>query len=147
MDGETNLIGFHAEGNYSTAVGESFALMGMALWAEYIDGIAVVDVVAAGGSLGALTASTAAYTTGETGDATVTISTAAVPGGTFWFKSANSTAPSAPAYLAEMDTTGWTQVKTGDVVSSTNGYKFRIVELNGSGQAIATANGDVVAKA
>ena len=38
--GETNLIGFHAQGNYSTAVGESYALMGMALWAEYLDGIA-----------------------------------------------------------------------------------------------------------
>lgn len=44
--GETNLIGFHAQGNYSTAVGESFALMGMALWAEYLDGIAVVTVSA-----------------------------------------------------------------------------------------------------
>ncbi len=41
--GETNLIGFHAQGNYSTAVGESYALMGMNLWAEYLDGIAVVD--------------------------------------------------------------------------------------------------------
>ena len=42
--GETNLIGFHANGNYNTAVGEMFALMGMTLWAEYLDGIAVVDV-------------------------------------------------------------------------------------------------------
>lgn len=42
--GETNLIGFHAQGNYSTAVGESYALMGMTLWAEYLDGIAVIDV-------------------------------------------------------------------------------------------------------
>lgn len=42
--GETNLIGFHAEGNYTTAVGESFALMGMKLWAEYLDGIAVATV-------------------------------------------------------------------------------------------------------
>ncbi len=41
--GETNLIGFHAQGNYSTAVGESYALMGMALWAEYIDGIAKIN--------------------------------------------------------------------------------------------------------
>lgn len=45
--GETNLIGFHAQGNYGTAVGESFALMGMALWAEYLDGIAVVTVTPA----------------------------------------------------------------------------------------------------
>ena len=43
-DGETNLIGFHAQGNYNTAVGESYALLGMTLWAEYLDGIAVIDV-------------------------------------------------------------------------------------------------------
>ena len=42
--GETNLIGFHVEGNYNTAVGETFAIMGMTLWAEYLDGIAVVTV-------------------------------------------------------------------------------------------------------
>lgn len=45
--GETNLIGFHAQGNYSTAVGESYALMGMALWAEYLDGISKVTVTGA----------------------------------------------------------------------------------------------------
>ena len=46
--GETNLIGFHAQGNYSTAVGESYALMGMALWAEYLDGIAKITISGAG---------------------------------------------------------------------------------------------------
>lgn len=44
VQGETNLIGFHANGNYSTAVGESFALMGMTLWAEYADAIAIITV-------------------------------------------------------------------------------------------------------
>lgn len=44
VQGETNLIGFHANGNYSTAVGESFALMGLALWAEYLDAVAVITV-------------------------------------------------------------------------------------------------------
>jgi len=44
VEGETNLIGFHANGDYSHAVGESFALMGLELWAEYLDGIAVVEV-------------------------------------------------------------------------------------------------------
>lgn len=46
VQGETNLIGFHAQGNYNTAVGESYALLGMALWAEYLDGIAVVTISA-----------------------------------------------------------------------------------------------------
>ena len=44
VQGETNLIGFHANGNYTTAVGEAFAIMGMTLWAEYLDGIAVISV-------------------------------------------------------------------------------------------------------
>lgn len=44
VQGETNLIGFHANGNYSTAVGESFALMGLTLWAEYADAIAIITV-------------------------------------------------------------------------------------------------------
>lgn len=43
VQGETNLIGFHAEGKYDTAVGAAFAIMGIALWAEYQDGIAVVN--------------------------------------------------------------------------------------------------------
>lgn len=46
VTGVTNLIGFHAQGNYGTAVGEVFALMGMKLWAEIVDGIAKVTVSA-----------------------------------------------------------------------------------------------------
>ena len=44
VEGETNLIGFHAQGDYRHAVGESYALMGMKLWAEYLDAIAIVTV-------------------------------------------------------------------------------------------------------
>ena len=48
VDGVTNLIGFHAEGDYSRAAGDSYAIMGLTLWAEYLDGIAVVTVNAGG---------------------------------------------------------------------------------------------------
>ena len=44
VDGDTPLIGFHVQGNYGTAVGENFALMGMVLWFEYVDGVAIVDI-------------------------------------------------------------------------------------------------------
>jgi hypothetical protein len=76
-DGETNLIGFHANGNYSTAVGEVFALMGMKLWAEYLDAIAVITF---GSSPEpeptiSLDKSTAAVDVGET----VTITATTVP--------------------------------------------------------------------
>lgn len=46
--GETNLIGFHTQGNYTTAVSEAFAIMGLTLFAEYIDGIAVITIGAGG---------------------------------------------------------------------------------------------------
>ena len=41
--GETNLIGFHTQGNYNTAVSEAFAILGLTLFAEYIDAIAVLE--------------------------------------------------------------------------------------------------------
>ena len=41
---ETGLIGFHTQGDYKTAVSEAFALMGITMMAEYIDGVANVDI-------------------------------------------------------------------------------------------------------
>lgn len=46
--GETNLIGVHVEGDYSRATGDMYAIMGMKLWAEYLDGIAVATVTPGG---------------------------------------------------------------------------------------------------
>ena len=46
-DGETNLIGIHKEGNYGRVMGETHALMGIKLFAEYIDAIAVYSIAAA----------------------------------------------------------------------------------------------------
>lgn len=146
VQGETNLIGFHAVGNYTTAVGESFAIMGMKLWAEFLDGISVVTIEASG-SLGSVTGfSTAAYSAGSAGDSQLTVPDPTVSGGTYWFKAQASTAPSAPTYLDVFDTTGWTKVVDDQVVATTNGHKYRVVELNGYGQAIATADGTVTAK-
>lgn len=47
VNGETNLIGVHVDGDYSRATGDMYAIMGMKLWAEYLDGIAVATVQAA----------------------------------------------------------------------------------------------------
>lgn len=44
VSGDTNLIGFHVEGEYDRAIGAVYALMGFTLWAEYLDGISVVSV-------------------------------------------------------------------------------------------------------
>lgn len=42
VDGVTPLLGFHTEGNYRNAVSENYAIMGVVLFAEYLDGIANV---------------------------------------------------------------------------------------------------------
>lgn len=42
VDGITPLLGFNTIGNYNTDVSENNALMGMTLFSEYLDGIAVV---------------------------------------------------------------------------------------------------------
>ena len=47
-NGATNLIGIHKEGVYGRVSGDTHALMGMKLFAEYIDGIAVVTIDGAG---------------------------------------------------------------------------------------------------
>jgi len=46
--GETNLIGVHKEGVYGRASGDTHVLMGMVMWAEYLDAIAVTDINAGG---------------------------------------------------------------------------------------------------
>lgn len=51
--GETPLIGVHAEPNYGRVSGDMHVLMGIKLWAEYLDGIAVVKF---GGGSGTETA-------------------------------------------------------------------------------------------
>lgn len=43
-NGPTNLIGIHKAGNYGRVMGETHALMGMKLWAEYLDGIAKITI-------------------------------------------------------------------------------------------------------
>lgn len=144
VQGVTNLIGFHANGDYSHAVGESFALMGLVLWAEYIDGVAIATVETSG-SIGTISGfSTSAGS--AVGTSELTVPDPSVGGGKYYFKSQAFTAPSAPTCLEQFDTTGWTEVEDEQEVTATNGHKYRVVEVNGAGQAIRTADGTVTAK-
>lgn len=143
-DGVTNLIGFHTQGNYGTAVSECFAIMGIYLFAEYLDGIAAVKFEASG-SMGSLSVTSEAGT--ETaGDTKVTVSTSLVAGATLYYKAASGTAPAAPSYKGAVDST-WTAFKSADMLHEiTNGYKMTVVEVNGTGQAIASGEVTVVSK-
>lgn len=141
-DGETNLIGFHAEGNYSHAVGETYAIMGMTLWAEYIDGIAVVKIEASG-SVGAATFTSGAGTTAGT-KITVTGPSTLQKDWKFYVKAQASTAPATPTYKAAVDDS-WTEIfpnlTTGvadNVTGFTAGHKMVMAITNGSGQTIYT---------
>ena len=141
-DGETNLIGFHAEGNYSHAVGETYAIMGMTLWAEYIDGISVVKIEASG-SVGAATFTSGAGTTAGT-KITVTGPATLQKDWKFYVKAQASTAPATPAYKAPVDSS-WTEIfpnlTTGiadNVTGFTAGHKMVMAITNGSGQTIYT---------
>ncbi|MCC8038783.1 MAG: hypothetical protein LIP02_11755 [Bacteroidales bacterium] len=49
VDGDTPLIGFHTQGNYNTAVSECFAIMGMTMICEFVDGVIEEKVVDSGG--------------------------------------------------------------------------------------------------
>lgn len=46
VDADAPMLGFAIEGDYSTATGVNWAIMGHKLWAEYLDAIAVVTVEA-----------------------------------------------------------------------------------------------------
>ena len=78
--GETNLIGFHVQGNYSTAVSESYALMGITLMAEYLDGIAVVTIGDTPVVTPSVTLNKTTATLAEVGD-TETLTATTVPAG------------------------------------------------------------------
>lgn len=142
VDGDTPLIGFHVDGNYNTLVSESTALMGMVLFAEYVDGIAVITI---GGSKKSLTfTSGAGTTTASSTKITVTAPTT-IPGDwTFYAKAASGTTPSEPDYLASVDNT-WTKLTmvngvADNVTGFTSGHKMTLVAVNANGQVVAGGN-------
>lgn len=143
VQGVTNLIGFHVEGKYSHAVGESYALMGMKLWAEYLDGIAIATV---GGSNASITFTSGAGTT-TTGSTKLTVTAPeTVPADwVLYAKAQASTPPSAPEYGAMVDTTGWKKITLNasdiadNVTGFTSGHKMTMIALNANGQCVASS--------
>lgn len=47
VDAATGFIGFHAQGTYERAISDMFAIMGVRLFAEYLDAIAIITVTGA----------------------------------------------------------------------------------------------------
>lgn len=138
--GETPFLGFHTEGNYHTMTSESFAIIGLSLLFEYINGVAVVSIQDSG-TLGTLTVTSAAGA--ESGTTKLTVSGAAGTGGnTLRYKVAAAAAT--PTYLA--DVSDWAIWDGTSDITAASGQVVTVAEANGSGQALAAGNATVVAK-
>ena len=140
-DGETNLIGFHVEGNDHTAVSESFAIMGMTLFAEYLDGIAVIDVDSTP-TLGTLTVQSAAGT--ASGDTKLTVTPIKEsPTNVYKYKTDPSTAPVVTYGQSVRNWTTWDGVSD---ITATTGHKITVVEADSTYKAQNAGNATVTAK-
>lgn len=143
-DGETNMIGFHTEGNYSHAVSESYAIMGMTLFAEYIDGIAVVTIEAEG-SLASITVTSAAGT--ATGDSKVKAVYTLGAGEKLYYKDLGSA--DAPAFGDTVDLTGWVAIEANkdvNIEDLTASNTLTVIAVNGTKQAVAKGTATIVVK-
>ena len=143
--GETPFLGFTVAGNYHTAVSENFAVMGLYLFAEYLD-LICVETIEASGSIGSVGLASAAAT--NTSGATKLTATlpSSLPGGyTVWVTSAAS--PTAPSYLDQV-TGDWTQITLDEngIVDDLKltGAKCIVAVANGAGQFIATSTATTV---
>ena len=139
-DGETNLVGFHVQGNYSTAVSESFAIMGMTLFAEYQDGIAVADIDETP-SLGTLTVTSAAGT--ETGDTKITVNPAKeASGNVYKYKVGDS----AETVTYGQNVRTWSTWDGKSDIKAATGKKITVVEADATYKAQKAGNATVTAK-
>ena len=145
VKGETPFIGVHAGGDYDHVVTDLDILMGLYIYAEYLDGIAVVKVEASG-SLATVTGTSEAGT--EVGDTKLTVTSEATVGGASYYYAYGTSAPAAPAYGTAIDTSTWTKLVSGNDYTIASGKKLTILEVNGTGQVVgASAAITVVAKA
>lgn len=139
VKGETNLIGVHVEGDYSRATGDMYAIMGMKLWAEYLDGIAVATVGTQ--TLGTLTVTSAAGT--SSGDTKVTVSPAKANAGNVYKYKVGSAAETV-TYGQNVKT--WTAWDGTSDITAASGQKITVVEASSDYKALKAGNATVTAK-
>lgn len=139
VKGETNLIGVHVEGDYSRATGDMYAIMGMKLWAEYLDGIAVATVGAQ--TLGTLTVTSAAGT--SSGNTKITVSPAKANAGNVYKYKVGSAAETVTYGQNVKTWTAWDG--TSDIKAASN-QKITVVEASSDYKALKAGNATVTAK-
>lgn len=140
VSGETNLIGFHTQGNYHTAVSEAFAVMGLTLFAEYIDAIAVITIDETP-TLGTLTVNSVAGT--ATGNTKITVSPAKENANNV-YKYKVGTSETAVTYGQNLR--NWTTWDGKADIKAANGQKITVVECDGTYKALNAGSANVTAK-
>ena len=140
VSGETNLIGFHTQGNYHTAVSEAFAIMGLTLFAEYIDAIAV-GTINATQTLGTLTVNSAAGS--KSGDTKVTITPAkANAGNVYKYKVASSET----SVDYGQNVKNWSAWDGESDIAAATGQVITVVECDSTYKALSAGHATVAAK-
>lgn len=139
--GETPLIGFHTQGNYHTAVSEAFAIMGMVLFAEYLDGISVISF---GGSetLGDLTVASAEGTVSGTTKLTVTPAKGN-DGNVYKYKVASSQT----TVEYGQNVKNWSAWDGKSDITAATGQVITVVECDSTYKALNAGHATVTAKA
>lgn len=140
VSGETNLIGFHTQGNYHTAVSEAFAVMGLTLFAEYIDAIAVITIDETP-TLGTLTVTSAAG--GTSGNTKITVNPAKENANNV-YKYKVATEAVTVGYGQNLR--NWTTWDGKADVKATTGQKITVVECDGTYKALNAGSASVIAK-
>lgn len=140
-DNETGFIGFHSQGNYSRAISEAYALMGMTVMAEYLDAVAVITVDSTP-TLGTLTVTSAAGT--ASGDTKITVSPVK-EAATNVYKYKIGDAAETVVYGQNVKT--WSVWNGVDDITAATGKTITVVEADASYQAQATGSATVTAKA
>lgn len=140
VSGETNLIGFHTQGNYHTAVSEAFAIMGLTLFAEYIDSIAV-GTINTTQTLGTLTVNSAAGS--KSGDTKVTVTpTKASAGNVYKYKVASSET----TVDYGQNVKNWSAWDGESDITATTGQVITVVECDSTYKALSAGHATVTAK-
>ena len=139
VKGETNLIGVHVEGDYSRATGDMYAIMGMKLWAEYLDGIAVATVGAQ--TLGTLTVTSAAGT--SSGNTKITVSPAKANASNVYKYKVGSAAETV-TYGQNVKT--WTAWDGTSEITAASNQKITVVEASSDYKALKAGNATVTAE-
>lgn len=140
VSGETNLIGFHTQGNYHTAVSEAFAVMGLTLFAEYIDAIAVIAIDETP-TLGTLTVASAAGA--ATGDTKITVNPAKENANNVYKYKVGA---SETAVTYGQNLRNWTTWDGKADIKATTGQKITVVECDGTYKALNAGSASVTAK-